>query len=392
MSTMIDLSKCRSTATPSTSVKVLGPWRRRAYSFYDYTQRDLSLTVTPHCDCNPSLKSPCVHVGIEMGIGKAVKANDPMTLLGTLKELRRDRVWSYVSSPQTVLNDSTPLAYAAGKGYYDVVDILLNVPSIDVNQICLGGTPLMHAAVNGHAYVVDRLMKHPDIDVNLTTSQGNTACIYAAAGGHLATVTKILAHESAKALPPVKKPTPLKRNSKKRKSVVIESRHGDVSLVKKVRTAEEKRAMNKKIKKLMQDRNVLAKYYVDVFPDSSAKSIQLVEYLMANKVSTLIDAVAKLADYKLMQGEDTPEARHRYGTAFAVNVINVAIKSRIIPTLPWKDSAIFEAMGHSIGKVRRFRNLIQPYETDFFEYTLANIDMEIRAAHICDTETNTCVV
>lgn len=96
----------------------------------------------------------------------------------------------------TKIYDFIPLIYAAENGCKEIVELLLKMPSININIIDnLGLTPLICAAENGEAEVIDLLLEQPDIDVNIQDySNRATALIFAAKNGHLEAVKSLLKH------------------------------------------------------------------------------------------------------------------------------------------------------------------------------------------------------
>jgi len=84
---------------------------------------------------------------------------------------------------------STALLWAAGKGYEEVVKMLLGRKDVDPNQtaIAYGQTPLSWAAKNGHEGIVRMLLKRKDVNPN----QGEPLWS-AASNGHEAIVKMLL--------------------------------------------------------------------------------------------------------------------------------------------------------------------------------------------------------
>lgn len=99
-------------------------------------------------------------------------------------------------------NSITPLEAAAQRGYLEIVKLLLTVPEIDVNKgisgIYIGqnGTPLKWAAENGHIEVVKALLEVPEIDVNKSTGE-ETPLSVAKEKGHVE-IVKLLKVAGAK--------------------------------------------------------------------------------------------------------------------------------------------------------------------------------------------------
>ena len=79
------------------------------------------------------------------------------------------------------------LTIAAGKGYLDLLDLLLSQPGINVNlpTLCYGElTLLMFACNEGNHQIVRRLLQVPAINIFFKDSEGNTALHVAAYLGH----------------------------------------------------------------------------------------------------------------------------------------------------------------------------------------------------------------
>ena len=78
------------------------------------------------------------------------------------------------------------LTIAAGKGYLDLLDLLLSQPGINVNlPLCYGElTLLMFACNEGNHRIVKRLLQVPGINIFFKDSEGNTALHVAAYLGH----------------------------------------------------------------------------------------------------------------------------------------------------------------------------------------------------------------
>ena len=92
---------------------------------------------------------------------------------------------------------ATPLFMASGMGYERVVELLLQQPSIDVNQAseycgtdC--GPPLLIASLNGNMGVVEQLLGHPSIEVNKANYIGVTSLHVASLQGHAKVVELLM--------------------------------------------------------------------------------------------------------------------------------------------------------------------------------------------------------
>jgi len=68
----------------------------------------------------------------------------------------------------------TPLLIAVEKDNYKVVELLLNIPEVDVNLIFEGRTVLQIAALSGKEIIFELLLKRIDLDVNVRDNEGNT--------------------------------------------------------------------------------------------------------------------------------------------------------------------------------------------------------------------------
>lgn len=89
--------------------------------------------------------------------------------------------------------DRTPLAWAASWGRYDVVQLLLNVKSVDPNrQDREGMTPLMLASTGGREQTVRLLLDSHAVDPNIQDHKGNTALSHAAKNGYVEVIQLLL--------------------------------------------------------------------------------------------------------------------------------------------------------------------------------------------------------
>jgi ankyrin repeat protein len=87
----------------------------------------------------------------------------------------------------------TPLVWAAGNGYYRVVNLLLAKDGIDPDLNDRSGrTPLWWAVENEHEAVVKLLLETGKVDVDLVDSSGRTPLWWAAENGHEAVVKLLL--------------------------------------------------------------------------------------------------------------------------------------------------------------------------------------------------------
>jgi ankyrin repeat protein len=86
----------------------------------------------------------------------------------------------------------TPLAWAAGKGYEEIVRLLLYDEELDPNQKdgC-GVPPLIYAAANNHLEILQLLLIH-GADTNQMNDAGATALIYATDGGYFEVIKCLL--------------------------------------------------------------------------------------------------------------------------------------------------------------------------------------------------------
>jgi ankyrin repeat protein len=92
----------------------------------------------------------------------------------------------------------TPLFWAAGTGQNDVVRMLLQHPSINVNfKTKASETPLSWAVSSGHKDVVGQLLQHPDIDPNIRIgSHGFTPLMIAVSNDRCDIAQLILHHKN----------------------------------------------------------------------------------------------------------------------------------------------------------------------------------------------------
>jgi ankyrin repeat protein len=86
----------------------------------------------------------------------------------------------------------TPLSLAAGKGYAEVVQLLIKEGRLDPDETDKNGrTPLSWAASRGHKGVVKLLIARDDVDIDSKDNMGWTPLSWAAGNGH-AEVTELL--------------------------------------------------------------------------------------------------------------------------------------------------------------------------------------------------------
>ncbi|KAB8234489.1 ankyrin repeat-containing domain protein [Aspergillus alliaceus] len=125
----------------------------------------------------------------------------------TLKAIIRTRetptwyhgLWDTVWGGTPYLNPTddcgrTPLSYAAEKGDYDIVKLLLEKgATIDLKDTN-GRTPLSWAAGAGNVKIVSELLEH-DASINTQDKSQRTPLFWAAANGHLPVVEKLLGQE-----------------------------------------------------------------------------------------------------------------------------------------------------------------------------------------------------
>ncbi|RDW62183.1 hypothetical protein BP6252_11616 [Coleophoma cylindrospora] len=88
----------------------------------------------------------------------------------------------------------TPLSWAAGRGYYTIVDFLMTEDSFDPNleDRKSGRTPLWWAARNGHEAVVKLLLSTGKVEVDVKAIDDMTPLWWAARNGHEAVVKLLL--------------------------------------------------------------------------------------------------------------------------------------------------------------------------------------------------------
>ena len=90
---------------------------------------------------------------------------------------------------------TTPLFEAVERSKYDVVDLLVSIPALDVNTIYEmhgGVTVLIKAIQVGHLGITRRILESPDLDPNQRDLSGHTALFVAASSGHTLIVEELL--------------------------------------------------------------------------------------------------------------------------------------------------------------------------------------------------------
>lgn len=103
----------------------------------------------------------------------------------------------------------TPLFLSAGKGDFQVVDLLLKHGASNDTATSAGFTPLYFSAQNGHLKVVERLLQEKNIDINRQTEIGYTAMHIAAQLGQLEVIELLIANGACLELESNSHKTPL---------------------------------------------------------------------------------------------------------------------------------------------------------------------------------------
>lgn len=90
------------------------------------------------------------------------------------------------------------LYIATRQGDVEIVDLLLDVPNININITTDSGSTPLHAAISGlHFLTMDKLLAMKDIDVNRRkTIDGNTPLHFAARYGNYEALQKLLSMKS----------------------------------------------------------------------------------------------------------------------------------------------------------------------------------------------------
>ncbi|XP_059468755.1 E3 ubiquitin-protein ligase MIB2-like [Neocloeon triangulifer] len=92
----------------------------------------------------------------------------------------------------------TPVHDAVGKGYDDILDLLLQSPNLDLMlRNKRGFNALQHAALKGNEYAVKRLIEVGPLMVNVKKDDGFTPLHLAALNGHFAVVVALLTEGNA---------------------------------------------------------------------------------------------------------------------------------------------------------------------------------------------------
>ncbi|KAF4975350.1 hypothetical protein FZEAL_7848 [Fusarium zealandicum] len=88
----------------------------------------------------------------------------------------------------------TPLAWAARQGHEETLQVLMDIPGVDLDARCRRGqTPLLLATEHHHDGIIDKLLKR-SADPNLADLDDTTPLSYAVAGGHMGTVKILVKH------------------------------------------------------------------------------------------------------------------------------------------------------------------------------------------------------
>ena len=106
------------------------------------------------------------------------------------------KLFLYIVDPDQIFwykgnYQSTPLLFAASKGFTDVVKVLLDKGADPNEALQNGRTPLHYAASKGHQYVVKLLLERGAAQ-NMADESGRTPLDEAAWGGHHQVVVKLL--------------------------------------------------------------------------------------------------------------------------------------------------------------------------------------------------------
>lgn len=110
-----------------------------------------------------------------------------------VSQLLADGVDANTLASHPSLDNNTPLTAAVARGHADVVRLLLDTPSIDVNMDNEEGrTPLVCAAMNGNIAILLWLLNADGIDVNATPDGRDSALQLASANGEKDVVRALL--------------------------------------------------------------------------------------------------------------------------------------------------------------------------------------------------------
>ncbi len=98
--------------------------------------------------------------------------------------------------------ENTALMYASEKGNVEVVKLLLENETINVNiQNYYGNNALIIVSKKGYIKVVKLLLEHEDINVNLQDSDENTALTWASWNGHIEIIILLLGKGATTIIP-----------------------------------------------------------------------------------------------------------------------------------------------------------------------------------------------
>jgi hypothetical protein len=145
-----------------------------------------------------------------MSFDQATRTWNVALILGDLEEYKkaekrlREAIKGYeiaFGEEQSMLKSQyglTPLSWAAGNGYNDVVNLLLAKDSIDpdLKDNQYSRTPLLWATENGHEAVVKLLLETGKVKVDSKDSYGRTPLLWAAEEWHEAVVKLLQKHDN----------------------------------------------------------------------------------------------------------------------------------------------------------------------------------------------------
>lgn len=87
---------------------------------------------------------------------------------------------------------ATPLFLAVQQANIEIMNLLLQQPTVDVNLSSLSETPLFIAVKNDNLEAINLLLQHPNVDINITNKSKSTPLFEAVKNGNVEIVKLLL--------------------------------------------------------------------------------------------------------------------------------------------------------------------------------------------------------